>query len=242
LKDAGKVATNKPVEGDRRRGRLLIITGTGTSIGKTHVAEALILAWRRQTARVVGLKPVESGVQDGSETDEARLGAVSSFHVKHAPYRLTAPLSPHLAAREEGIAIDLETICAFVDSGRQQADATVVELPGGLFTPLTEKASNADLVSVLAPSVVLLVAPDRLGVLHDVAACMRAAATKSVRIDGVVLVAPGLSDASTGRNAQELSSIAGVPVWAVIPRGSPHELSELPVLSRLVDEVTRLGQ
>jgi dethiobiotin synthetase len=65
------------------RAALVVVTGTGTSIGKTHFAEALILAWRR-TARVLGLKPIESGVVPGALTDVERLQAVSSFHVKQS--------------------------------------------------------------------------------------------------------------------------------------------------------------
>jgi dethiobiotin synthetase len=223
--------------GAQRGGQLVVITGTGTSIGKTHVAQALILAWRKQTERrVVGLKPVESGVRRGDATDEARLGDVSSFHVKHSAYRFAASLSPHLAARDEGVTIRLKEIMAFVDRARAGADA-VVELPGGLFTPLADDLLNADLVVALAPDWVVLVAPDRLGVLHDVVATTRAAETKSVRIDGVVIVAPDRGDESTGRNADEVALFARIPVYAVIPRGSPTELSQLPMIRSLVERI-----
>jgi dethiobiotin synthetase len=231
------MATNEADTGAQRRGRLVVIAGTGTSIGKTHVAQALILAWRSRTVRrVVGLKPVESGVREGNATDEARLGDVSSFHVKHSPYRLAAGLSPHLAARDEGITIRLGKITTFVERAREGADA-VVELPGGLFTPLAADILNADLVVALAPDWVVLVAPDRLGVLHDVVATTRAAETKSVRIDGVVIVAPDRGDESTGRNADEIALFAGIPVWGVIPRGSPAELSQLPMVRSLVERI-----
>jgi dethiobiotin synthetase len=217
-------------------GRLVVITGTGTSIGKTHVAEALILAWRR-TARVVGLKPVESGVSDPVQSDAARLGTVSSFHVKQSPYAFSAPISPHLAARDEGIAVRMDIIAAVVRDARQKADVAVVELAGGLFTPIAEGLSNADLARALAPDSILLVAPDRLGVLHDVVATARAATMAAVQIDGIVLVAPDRADASTGRNAAELQPLAGIPVWAVVPRGASAELSKLPVLQRLMDAI-----
>jgi dethiobiotin synthetase len=226
-------ADDKP-EGGSARGRLVVITGTGTSIGKTHLAEALVLAWTR-TARVVGLKPIESGVGDGAVTDAARLRAVSSFHVKRSGYTLSAPLSPHLAARDEGIEISADVIVELVEEARQQADGIVVELAGGLFTPIADGLCNADLAIALAADTALLVAPDRLGVLHDVAAAMRAVGTTSLRIDGVVLVAPDRRDASTGRNAAELPRVSGVPVLVVLPRAPPAELVELPSMKRLVE-------
>ncbi len=210
-------------------GRLVIVAGTGTAIGKTHFAEALIRAWRRN-ARVVGLKPVESGVTDGIETDAARLRSVSSFHVKQFGYALAAPLSPHLAARDEGLEIQIDGIRSNVEEIRQQVDGVVVELAGGLFTPVTEARCNADLAAALTPEWLLLVAPDSLGVLHSVIATIRAALATSLRVDGIVLVSPVQTDSSTGRNANEIRRSAGIPVLLVLPRASSAELSELPAL------------
>ncbi|MEO6420572.1 MAG: AAA family ATPase, partial [Polyangiaceae bacterium] len=62
-------------------GRVVLVTGTGTGIGKTHVACQLVaLAGGRGTA--CGFKPIETGVT-GEGADVAALRAVSTFHVKH---------------------------------------------------------------------------------------------------------------------------------------------------------------
>ena len=86
------------------RAALIVVTGTGTGIGKTHIAEAILRAWARHRpgARLIGLKPIESGVSVGAVTDSGRLAAASTFHVKQSGYALSAPLSPHLAARQRG--------------------------------------------------------------------------------------------------------------------------------------------
>ena len=218
-----------------RRVPLVAVVGTGTSVGKTHVCEALVLSWRRllKGGRVVGIKPVESGVDGGERSDADRLADASSFHVKPS-YSFRAPISPHLAARDEGVSISLDRIVALIDEARGQADALVVELPGGLFTPIAEGASNADVVTLLRPDGLLLVAPDRLGVLHDVGAAARAASSASLRIDGVVLVAPEESDASTGRNADEIPMAAGMRVLASLPRASATELSSTDAVEALL--------
>jgi len=215
---------------------VILIGGTGTSIGKTHFAEALLHAWR-QAASAVGLKPVESGVVHFAGSDAARLAAASSFHVKHSAFVFAAPLSPHLAARDEGAEIHPDAIVELVRDVRTQADAVVVELAGGLFSPLTNALSNADLAVRLAPDTLLLVAPDRLGVLHDVAATTRAASTVPLRIDGIVLLAPEHADPSTGRNAGELPHVTTVPVLGVLPRGAPTELARLPAMGRIVKAI-----
>lgn len=219
---------------------LLLITGTGTGIGKTHVSGALLLAWRqalieggRPDPTVAGVKPVESGVRAGdSHGDGAILERLSTFHVKPSPppYLLAQPISPHLAAREEGMNIELSVIRHYIAAVRQSAEAVLVELAGGLFTPLGKGVSNADVVRDLGADVALLIAPDRLGVLHDVAAATRAAAAAGVVLTGIILIAPEARDASTGRNATELPVVTDVPLLAVVPRG---EMSALAVRSDL---------
>src|SRR6202142_1024353 len=217
-------------------GRMVVIGGTGTSIGKTQFAEAVLYAWRK-TARVVGLKPVESGVVDRSRSDAARLAAASSFHVKQGGYALAAPLSPHLAARDEGVEIRTELVVQLARDAREQADGVLLELAGGLFTPVTDRICNADLAAILAPDALLLVAPDRLGVLHVVAATTRSASTLPLRIDGIVLMAPECPASSPGGNANELPRVTGVPVIAALPRAASLELAHLPAVQRIVDAI-----
>jgi dethiobiotin synthetase len=90
----------------------------------------------------------------------------------------------------------------------------------------------------LKPDALLLVAPDRLGVLHDVASTTRAASTTPLRVDGIILMAPEQPDASTGRNASELSGVTNVPVLAVLPRAAPDELGALPAMRRILKMLT----
>jgi dethiobiotin synthetase len=215
--------------------KLVVLGGTGTEIGKTHLAEALLLAWRGQGICAAGLKPVESGVDGATVSDSERLAAASAFHVKPL-YALRDPVAPHLAARREGIVLRREAVLESIETVRQRTEVLLVELPGGLFSPVLDDALNAELAVALAPHALLLVAPDRLGVLHDVIATVRAAATVPLRIDGVVLVAPPRADRSTGTNGAELAGRAP-PVLASVPRGSPAALA--PTLSDLARTLAR---
>ena len=161
-------------------GRLVIVTGTGTGIGKTHVSEALLRALSDSFRRVTGLKPVETGVGGSERSDRERLESASSFHVKQSGYLFAQPVSPHLAARESAQTIEAGVLQSTVDRVREQADLTLVELAGGLFTPLSPCMLNVDVVRSLHADFVLLVAPDRLGVLHDVLVATSAAASSGV--------------------------------------------------------------
>lgn len=212
---------------------LLIVSGTGTGIGKTVVSTGLVTAWARRGLSVAGLKPIESGVDPASTSttsDICELGRASTFHVTHSPpYLLADPVSPHLAARREGRTIDLRAIVDWVAPIRASADATVLELAGGLFSPLTDTRTNADLLTALKPSKVVLVAPNRLGVLHDVLATVRAARAEGIAIDGLILSSVTEWDASVETNAAELERVLPtLPVLGVLPRGPAASL--LPYL------------
>jgi dethiobiotin synthetase len=220
------------------RARLVLVGGTGTEIGKTHVAEALILALGAVGLRVAGLKPVESGVGTGV-SDRTRLSRASTFHVQPFGVALKAPLSPHRAAREEGVTIHIDALADGIQTRRAGADFVVVELAGGLFTPLAEGTLNVDFAARLRPDFLLLIAPDRLGVLHDVLATTRAAAAAGLRIHGIALVEPARRDASTGSNAADLASFAGVPVLATIPRETTSNLAGDTSLALIVAALRR---
>ncbi len=214
--------------------RLLVVSGTGTGIGKTHATAALLAAWSRVLSqhgvaepRLAGLKPVESGAVPGGPSDALTLEQASTFHVKRfpPPYMLARPVSPHLAAASEGRTLELSVILRYVEGVRDLTDGVAVELPGGLFTPLAPGLSNADVAVALRPDAVLLVAPDRLGVLHDVGAATRAAVALGLAITGVILVTPELADDSTGTNAAELAHVTRIPVVAVLPRADVATLA-----------------
>ncbi len=201
---------------------LIVVAGTGTEVGKTHVATALLRAWG-VFSKVVGYKPIETGVNpSGVGEDAQKLAEASTFHVQHPPlaYRLPLPLSPHLAARREGVQIDLAKLIAQAAELRDQAEGVLIELAGGLFTPLSPRATNSDLAKGLQATAVLLVAPDRIGVLHDVGATLRAAAAEGLVVAGIALSAPAFADASTGSNATELFDITHCSVLASFPRAS----------------------
>jgi hypothetical protein len=69
------------------------------------------------------------------------------------------------------------------------------------------------------------VAPDRLGVLHDVIASLRAATAIGLTVTAVLLVAPDNPDASTGTNGEELSRVTSVAVLPTVRRAPAAALA-----------------
>ncbi len=216
---------------------LIVVTGTGTAVGKTHFATALVLGWGR-TAKVCGFKPVETGVPDGGEgEDAAALRSASTFHVKPASLFLRDGVSPHLAARREGRVVQVAPILAELSRLRQEAEGVVVELAGGLFSPLAKGLLNADLAGDMPDARILVVGCDRLGVLHDIISICISCRARHLRLAGLVLGAPPGADASSGTNAAELSDLVEVPVLGTLPRGSPEELAGSDVVLRVLSSV-----
>lgn len=191
-------------------GEIVFVVGTGTDVGKTHVTRALALA-----AGAPAWKPITSGGLD----DVTRLGAEPPL------LALAEPLSPHLAARREGVRIEAAAIARSAIERAASVPLLLVESAGGLYSPISETETNADVARALgAEAELLLVAPDRLGVLHDVGAAVRAARADGLEMACVALSAPAGADGSTGTNAAEIAAlgIARAPVVA-FPRAAPED-------------------
>lgn len=217
-------------------GRLVVVTGTGTELGKTHLAVALVLAARERGLRVTGYKPVESGLSAPSTGDAFDLRSASTDPLDPSPrYAFVDPVSPHLAAEREGVAIDLEAIVELLRPARAAADLVVVELAGGLFSPLGPDVDNATLVGALAPDATVLVCRDALGVLHDVRSVVFASPARGLPRMHLAMIAPATPDASTGHNLGVVARSFGSSHR--IPRGDRVELARGPAVAGLLDAV-----
>lgn len=197
-----------------------IVLGTGTGVGKTYGTARLVAGLREAGRRVLGLKPIESGIDpDHLEgTDAGLLAAASGVEPEHC-YALPEPLSPHLAARRAGVSLDVSRIIEWVAERERRADAEVsfVESAGGAFSPVLPGFENAALAFALAARLpgkteLLLFGADALGVLHEVAATLRALRTLPAPeprppVRAVLLSEARGRDSSTGTNAEELEKV-----------------------------------
>lgn len=217
---------------------IVVVTGTGTGVGKTHLAAALVRALAAR-GPVVGWKPVESGVEGEVGEDEAALAAASAIHAPSV--RLRAPLSPHLAARRAGVRIDAAGLHARWAELAAAWPVMVVEPAGGLCSPLDDEVDNAGWLAAAPPAVrarlrLVLVAPDRLGVLHDVAAALHAAAAHRLPVAAIALSPPAAADLSTGTNAAELATRATSRGRAIVtlPRAPIADLATSTAVTDLL--------
>lgn len=197
---------------------IIFLVGTGTDVGKTHVTAALM----KVATNAGAWKPIATGMTDAMGEDARAIGA------KEPPlFAFEPPISPHLAARRVGVMIRAKAIVERARALAAEHEHFFVESAGGVFSPISETETNHDVMRALDARV-LLVAPDRIGVLHDITATVRAANIKPI----LALTAPAAPDASTGTNAEEIRRLGLASQVIEFPRGTPAELRE-PALACL---------
>jgi dethiobiotin synthetase len=190
-------------------GRFVAISGTDTGVGKTCVGAGLARALAARGARVLAVKPVESGC--GGEVSAAEDGALLAAATGQAApraalVRLRAPVAPPVAADLEGVEIQLDALVERVRAYGEGADLTLVEGAGGLCSPLSWGGDLVDVARALGAPV-LVVGSDRLGVVNHALLTVRALVAARLTPLGVVLSAPEAADASTGTNAATLRRV-----------------------------------
>lgn len=213
---------------------VLLITGTGTGVGKT-VATAAVAAVLLSRGRSVALcKPAQTGVgadEPGDIHEVCRLlgrdpaGAAGFTTLEGV--RLRDPLAPASAARREGRAIPTITEHArAVDALAQTHDVVLVEGAGGLLVELDSGgATLADLGAALAASgpscAALVVVAAGLGTLNHTALTMEALRARRVPVLGLILGAwPAEPDLAMRENRTDLPRVAGVPLLGALPDGA----------------------
>ncbi|MEM6365304.1 MAG: dethiobiotin synthase [Planctomycetota bacterium] len=196
---------------------LIFVGGTDTDVGKTVVASRLAKRLSAKT-RLGVYKPVASGcIPDDNNTwlsTDARelwLAAGSPREMDAVcPQRFGAALAPAEAARAEGRTVDIAKMLDGAKSWQPFCDTLIVEGAGGLFSPLADGVLNIDffhsLKSISASPELLLVAANRLGVIHQVISTIRAAMADGVSIDHLMLsTVTAEPDESVATNAKEIA-------------------------------------
>ena len=179
--------------------RGIFITGTGTGVGKTIAAAAVLRAARAAGIDAVPFKPVQTGAVDGPggprSPDVEFCLAAAGMSPKPDEAALMAPLlykpacSPHLAARIEGRPVDLCTVRSCAEALLARHDAVIVEGAGGVMVPLNDSATMLDLMAALALPV-LVVAVNALGTINHTLLTLSALRAASIEVLGVVFNQP----------------------------------------------------
>jgi len=179
--------------------RGIFITGTGTGVGKTVVAAAVLRAARAAGIDAVPFKPVQTGAIDSPRGPRAPdvefCLAAAGLMPKPDEAALMAPLlykpacSPHLAASIEARPVDVDAIIAAAEKLLARHEAMVVEGAGGVMVPLNESQTMLDLMAAMALPV-LVVAANVLGTINHTLLTLSALRAAKLECLGVVFNQP----------------------------------------------------
>jgi dethiobiotin synthetase len=214
---------------------VLIVTGTGTDVGKTVVTAAVAALAVDRGAPVAVVKPAQTGVAPGELGDVDLIRDLAGVQDVHELARYPEPLAPATAARRSGLAaLDLtaaaETVSKLADEADRAGDdaragggtrLVLVEGAGGLLVRYDEDGRTlADLARLLRAPVLVVTRP-ALGTLSDTALTLEALAHRGLDLAGVVIgswpARPGLAERA---NLADLAAIAGRPLAGVLPAGA----------------------
>jgi dethiobiotin synthetase len=226
---------------DERRGRAataagrrgLFVTGTDTGVGKTLVAAALARVARRRGLAPIPFKPVETGC-DPDPLDAMALARAADAGLalsEICPYRLHLPAAPALAARAEGVQIDVDDVVARAERLGDRG-FLIAEGAGGLLVPYAEGVTAADLAARLRLPL-LVVARTALGTINHTALTVREARRAGLALAAVVLnKTTAAADPHEEANAELIAELTGLlplgPLPFLVPevRTDPDRLAD----------------
>jgi dethiobiotin synthetase len=197
---------------------VLVVTGTGTGVGKT-ITTAALAVWATVVGSVVVVKPVQTGVGPGTTEpgDADVVHALTGCAVQEYT-ALDDPLAPDTAARLRGVRIP--PVREYADRIRVLAeshDTVVVEGAGGLLVRLDTQGGT--LLDSIAE--VVLVTAAGLGTLNHTELTVGALRARGVEPAGLVIGAwPAEPDLAARCNRDDLPAHTGVPLLAAIPEGA----------------------
>jgi len=200
----------------------LVITGTGTDVGKTVATAAIAALALAQGQRVAVVKPAQTGVLPGEpgDLDEVVRLAGKDLTVRELR-RYPDPLSPEAASRRSGLpALGPGEIAGAVAELAAHHDLTLVEGAGGLLVRFDAEGSTLADVAWALGAPVVLVAQAGLGTLNTTALTAEVATRRGLNVVGVVIgswpAEPGLA---ARENLRDLPVAAGAPLLGVLPEG-----------------------
>lgn len=191
----------------------ITIAGIHTNIGKTICSAILCEAlgydyW----------KPVQAGDTDNTDSDFIRQ------HVKHLNctihperYKLKTPMSPHHAAKIDGISIDKHSFHLPVTNNQ-----LIVETAGGIMSPLADDFLNIDLMMQINLPVIL-VSNNYLGSINHTLLTIEALKNRKMNLLGIIF------------NGEEVSSSRSF----ILKQSKLPHLFSVPRFEKINHEVIR---
>ncbi|SPM37024.1 Dethiobiotin synthetase, partial [Mycobacterium rhizamassiliense] len=198
---------------------VLVVTGTGTEVGKTVTVAALASHARQAGIDVAVCKPVQTGTDSGDD-DLAEVGRLSGVKELAGLARYPRPLAPAAAAEQAGKPLPTrDQLLGLIAGLDRPGRLTLVEGAGGLLVELADAGVTLRDLAVDLGAAALVVVGAQLGTLNHTALTLEALAAHGISCAGLVIgswpAQPGVVETS---NRSALDRLA--PVRATLPAGA----------------------
>ncbi|QUH00237.1 ATP-dependent dethiobiotin synthetase BioD [Saccharopolyspora erythraea] len=210
---------------------VLVITGTGTEVGKTVVTAAIAAL---APGRVAVLKPAQTGVEAGEDGDVAEVARLAGPVKAVELARYPEPLAPATAARRAGAAaVRPAQVAEAARELDREHDLVLVEGAGGLLVHYDDDGGTLADVAVALSAPVLVVAHAGLGTLNAAALTAEALRARGVECAGVVVGSwPSAPDLACRCNLDDLPEVTGAPLLGVLPEGAAADPAAFREIAR----------
>ncbi|MEU0333569.1 dethiobiotin synthase [Streptomyces sp. NPDC006193] len=201
---------------------VLVITGTGTEVGKTVTTAAVAAAALAAGRSVAVLKAAQTGVRPderGDADEVARLaGPVTAAELARYP----DPLAPGTAARRAGMPpVHPQEVAERAAKLATEHDLVLVEGAGGLLVRFDAAGGTLADAARLLGAPVLLVAQAGLGTLNTTELTARELRRRELELAGVVIGSwPDSPDLAARCNVVDLPQVAAAPLLGALPAGA----------------------
>ena len=207
------------------KSRVLFVTGTNTSVGKTVLSCLLTRHLLDARVRVRAVKPLCAGGRDDAVALRASQKAALSLDEVN-PWYFESPVTPLLAARRRRVKIREKDVTQFLNDAQKQCEVLLVEGAGGLLSPLGEGFCSRELIQA-TKATPIVVCPNRLGAINLSRLVLEALPAASRKRAQVVLIDRPHADSSAQTNAIMIREFAG-----------GNAVHELPWLGSIVNPAT----
>ncbi len=202
--------------------RYVVVTGTGTGVGKTVATAALATSYVAQGLDVAVVKPVQTGLltgEHGGDVDEVT--ALSGVTEVHELVRLEDPLAPDSAARLRDV--EIPTVAQLTERvAAVHGEVVLVEGAGGALVRLDRDGGTiVDVALGLRGrgeqvDVYVVTSPD-LGTLNHTELTVEALRHRGIEPAGLIIGSwPADPDLAQRCNREDLPRVTGVPLVTVL--------------------------
>ncbi|MCQ2080900.1 MAG: dethiobiotin synthase [Lachnospiraceae bacterium] len=204
----------------------IFVTGTGTDVGKTYVTGLIV-----KKLNEMGLNPAYyKAAMSGNEKDKdgklipgdavsvKNMSGISQSCESMCPYVYETAVSPHLASRLEGGAVDIDVVKKGFEMLSNSYDYVTMEGSGGILCPIRKDDKTIfleDIIKTLNLSTII-VADAGLGTINSVVLTYEYMKTRNINAKGIIFNNYILGDVMQEDNIRMCEELTGLKTLALV--------------------------